>query len=247
MPGILPQVFFFTRSFFVKGLIHSNLWDVMRREYKQNQRMVKMEKPFTIFASVLLISVLSACNLEKVGTPGGLPSDIVATNVVLTLAAFTQSAQQTPLASPTLEKPTNTQPVVLEPTVTPTITLTPTMTLTMTPTLAPTDTPIPKPGTIEGAISGYPYGSLPRLTIVAYGQEPPYNYSYWITAAGNTSYSMTSSYLIPGKYQVVAYDSSNRTGGCPIIVTVISEQTVTCDITNWGGGYPAKPSGVPNP
>jgi hypothetical protein len=117
----------------------------------------------------------------------------------------------------------------------------------MTLTLTPSNTPIPKPGTIEGGISGYPYGSLQKLAIVAFGQEPPYNYSYWITGTGNTSYSMTSDYLLPGKYQVVAYDSSNHTGGCPVIVTVISDQTVTCNITNWGGGYPAKPSDVPDP
>jgi hypothetical protein len=82
---------------------------------------------------------------------------------------------------------------------------------------------------------------------VAFGQEPPYNYSYLITLPGDTAYSMSSKYLLPGKFQVVAYDSSSHSGGCPVIVTVISDQTVTCNITNWGGGYPAKPSGVPSP
>ena len=82
---------------------------------------------------------------------------------------------------------------------------------------------------------------------MAFGQEPPYNYSYMITSPGDTSYSMSSQYLVPGKYQVVAYDSSNRAGGCPGIVTVVSEQTATCNITHWGGGYPAKPAGVPGP
>ena len=191
--------------------------------------------------------------MQKAGTPAGTPPDTVATVVVLTFAAFTQSAGQTPLASPTLEQPTNTRTVALSPTATSTVTLTPTETptVTLTPTLTlsqqPSETPIPKPGTITGGISGYPYGSLPKLVIVAFGQEPPYNYSYWITAAGNTSYEMTSEYLLPGKYQVVAYDSSNHKGGCPGIVTVIGDQTVTCDITKWGGGYPAKPSGVPDP
>jgi hypothetical protein len=163
--------------------------------------------------------------------------------------------QQTPVTSPTLEQFTITQFVKTTPNLMPTVALTsmvtPTQTMTLTPaltkTLAPTDTPIPKPGTIAGNISGYPYGSLPSLVIVAFGQEPPYNYSYWITASGNTSYSMTSSYLLPGKYQVVAYDSSNHSGGCPVIVTVISDQTVNCDITDWSGEYPAKPSGVPSP
>jgi len=202
-----------------------------------------MKKSLTRLTCFFLISFLCACNLQKAETPVGSNPDEVATIVVLTLAAYTQPVQPSPVNSPTLEKPTNTQPVTLTPTLTKTVTVT--TTLTLTP--VPTNTPIPKPGTIEGGIYGYPYGPLPKLAIVAFGQEPPNNYSYWITAAGNTSYSMTSSYLIPGKYQVVAYDSSNHTGGCPILVTVISEQTVTCDITNWGGGYPIKPSGVPVP
>jgi hypothetical protein len=85
------------------------------------------------------------------------------------------------------------------------------------------------------------------LAIVAYGQEPPNYYSYLITGAGETYFSMSSNYLIPGHFQVVAYDSSGHAGGCTINVLVISNQTVICDITNWGGGYPAKPSGVPSP
>jgi hypothetical protein len=202
-----------------------------------------MKKAFAILTIILIVPFFCSCNLPKVATPGGTNSDIVATKVVLTLAAFTQSAQQTPMASSTPIYPTNTGSIAVSPTLTPPLTPTP----TITNTVAPSDTPIPKPGTIAGNISGYPYGSLPKLVIVAFGQEPPYNYSYWITAAGNTSYSMTSNYLIPGKYQVVAYDSGNHTGGCPIIVTVISDQTVSCDITHWGGGYPARPSGVPNP
>jgi hypothetical protein len=117
----------------------------------------------------------------------------------------------------------------------------------MTLTLAASATPIPKPGSIAGAISGYPYGSLPSLAIVAFGQQPPYYYSYMITNSGATSYSMSSSYLIPGQFQVVAYDASGNSGGCPGMVTVISDQTVTCNITDWAGGYPGKPSGVPNP
>jgi hypothetical protein len=82
---------------------------------------------------------------------------------------------------------------------------------------------------------------------VVYGQEPPNYYSYLITSAGETNFSMSSSYLIPGHFQVVAYDSSGHAGGCTVLVLVISNQTVNCDITDWGGGYPAKPSGVPNP
>jgi hypothetical protein len=203
-----------------------------------------MKRRITVIISIILLSSLIACNLPKVETSGTAIPDNVATKVVLTLEALTQSAPQlTLVASPILEQPVNTETIALSPTSSPTVTLTPTMTLTM----APSDTPIPKPGTIGGSISGYPHGSLPKLAIVAFNQEKLANYSYWITAVGNNSYSMTSIYLLPGKYQVVAYDSSNHTGGCPVLVTVISEQTVTCNITNWGGGYPAKPSGVPDP
>jgi hypothetical protein len=113
------------------------------------------------------------------------------------------------------------------------------------PTL--TITPIPKPGTIAGGIHGYPYGGIPRLAIVASEQEPPYNYSYVVTTSGDTYYSISGQYVVPGKWRVVAYDPSGHAGGCTATVTVISEQTVTCDITDWSGSYPAKPSGVPDP
>ena len=203
-----------------------------------------MKMPSNLLVSVSLIFFLSACNLPNTATNAGTQENIVATSVILTLSALTQSVpQQTPLASPTQASPTVTPPLILSPSLTPTITLNTAPTLTLEPSI----TPVPKPGTISGAISGYPYGSLPRLAIVAFGQEPPYNYSYWITAAGDNYYSMTSQYMLPGKYQVVAYDSSSRAGGCTKIVNVISDQTVTCDITNWGGSYPSKPSGVPNP
>jgi hypothetical protein len=201
-----------------------------------------MKKSCAILASILLIVFLCACNLQKAVTPAGTNPDTVATNVVLTLTALTQAVQQSPAASPTLASPTFT----LTPTQTPTVTITATasVTPTITNTSAPTKTPIPKPGTIAGSIS-YPYGSVPNLVIVAFGQEPPYNYSYLTTNLGDTFYSMSSQYLVPGKFQVVAYDSSGHTGGCAVIVTVISEQTVNCDITDWGGSYPSKPSGVP--
>ena len=198
-----------------------------------------------------MISCLCACNLPNATTSGPVNTGAVATQVVLTMAVFTQSAQPAPLSSPTLNqlssptpgRPTSTPTTAFSPTLTPTIRPTATMTLT----LPPSATPIPKPGSIAGAISGYPYGSLPSLVIVAFGQEPPYYYSYLITSPGDTSFSMSSSYLIPGQFQVVAYDSNGHSGGCPAMVTVISEQTVTCDISNWGSGYPPKPSKVPNP
>lgn len=210
-----------------------------------------MKRQLMILVSVLIISCLCACNLPGSPTQVGGNPGAVATQVVLTLAVFTQSAQPAPLSSPTSEQlssptlaqPTNTPTVAPSPDSTPTIGLTATLTLT----LPPSATPIPKPGSIAGAISGYPYGSLPSLAIVAFGQDPPYYYSYMITNPGSSSYSMSSSYLIPGQFQVVAYDASGHSGGCPSLVTVISEQTVTCDITNWGGGYPPKPSSVPKP
>jgi hypothetical protein len=203
-----------------------------------------MKKPFAFLASLLLIFSLCACNLPRADTPVGMKPEIDATKGILTLAVTTLPATlQPPLSSPTLKLPTSTPTIALSPTSTPTITLTPTITFT----LAPTNTPVPKPGTIAGTISGYPYGSLPSLTIVAYGQDPPFNYSYMISSPGDTFYSMTSSYMLPGRYQVVAYDSSDRSGACSAIVAVVSEQTVTCNITNWGGGYRARPSGVPGP
>ena len=210
-----------------------------------------MKRFFIIFVSALFSAPLCACNLVASSTPGGIDSGAVATQVAMTMAVFTQSAQPAQLSSPTLQQvssPTLGQPTSTQ-TITPSPTLTPTAgpSATMTATLAPSSTPIPKPGSIAGGISGYPYGSLPSLAIVAFGQDPPYYYSYMITNPGDNSYSMSSSYLIPGQFQVVAYDASGHSGGCSGLVTVISEQTVTCNITHWGGGYPPKPSKVPNP
>ncbi len=209
-----------------------------------------MKAKSLIFVSILIICCLCACNLSTAATQNGVNPGEVATQVALTMAVFTQSAQPAVLASPTLNQLSS--PTMGQPTITPTIALSPTFTTTFGPsatrtlTPPPSATPIPKPGSIEGAISGYPYGSLPSLAIVAFGQAPPYYYSYLITSPGATSFSMSSSYLIPGQFQVVAYDASGHSGGCTSMITVISEQTVTCDITNWGGGYPAKPSKVPN-
>jgi hypothetical protein len=200
-----------------------------------------MKKSFAIFATILAVLLASACNLPKGESPGRELPDTAATKVTATLTASAQ-VQQTPLASPTLASPTFTLTSTETPTAT--ITSTPTVTPTVTNTTAPTKTPIPKPGTIAGSIS-YPYGGIPNLVIVAFGQEPPYNYSYLTTNLGDTYYSMSSQYLIPGKFQLVAYDSSGHAGGCTIIITVISEQTVNCDITDWSGSYPSKPSGVP--
>jgi len=207
-----------------------------------------MKPIFSRLAIPMLLIILVGCNMpQKSDTGSG--TDILATKVALTLLALTRTAQVGPLVSPTSSaiQPTYTQTPtqLLIKTSVPTVIQNPTQPPTRT--TEPTRTPIPAPGTIAGGISGYPYGSIPRLAIVAFGQEPPYNYSWWITAAGETYFSMSSSYLIPGHYQVVAYDSTGHTGGCSVFVLVISDQTVTCDITDWGGGYPAKPSGISFP
>ncbi len=200
-----------------------------------------MKKRLAIISTILSVSVLCACNLPEGRNPTGLPADATSTQIVSTLAALTQSVQPTPLASLTL----SASATVSQPTFTPS----PTLTLTLTPALSPTPTitPIPKPGTIAGGIHGYPYGSIPRLAIVASEQEPPYNYSYVVTTSGDTYYSIGGVYVVPGQWRVVAYDPSGHAGGCTATVTVISEQTVTCDITDWSGSYPAKPAGVPDP
>jgi hypothetical protein len=177
-----------------------------------------------LFALVLL----AACNLPQ-SEPGGPPQ----LDTKTPLPTKTTAPEQTPLDSPTPATPTDTVP--------------PTETHTPTATIPPTITPIPDPGTIEGGVYSYPFGSVPSLAIVAFQQEPPYNYSYIITASGTTYFSISSNYVIPGTWQVVAYDASGHAGGCPSIVTVKSNQTVNCDISDWGGSYPSKPASVPNP
>jgi hypothetical protein len=197
--------------------------------------------------SLFLVILLAACTLQQANPISD--SDLVATKVAATLAGLTQSALLTPVtapASPTPLKPTATQASTMAPSATIGFTSTATATLHPTLTVGATPSPTPGLGTIAGSIIGYPYGSVPALAIVAFGQEPPYNFWYWITGTGNTYFSMDG-YITTGHYQVVAYDSSGRTGGCPAIVQVVTNQTVTCDISNWGGGYPSKPSIVPNP
>jgi hypothetical protein len=198
-------------------------------------------------ASLIIVILLAACNLPQGGV-NGPDSGTVSTKVALTLVALTQSAQQVPITSP--GSPTSVQPAITQ---NPTLTGTTAPTFTQIPslppteTIAPTNTPLSAPGTIAGSISGYPYGSIPKLAIVAFQQESPYNRGYVMTNAGETYYENSSNWIIPGHFQVVAYDSSGHTGGCTSIVEVISNTTVTCNITNWGGGYPSKPSFVPNP
>ena len=196
--------------------------------------MKKISRSLVLF--FLSTTLLTSCNLPSAGQSTPNPND-VATRVAATLSVLHRSPSkvpQVPLGSPTAQPPAASAQPTRKP--------------TAAATLAPTDTSKPTPGTpgtIEGGISGYPYGAVPKLTIVAFGQESPSHYSYFITAPGQTSFSMTSSYLIPGKYQVVAFDASGHAGGCTSIVTVHSDQTSTCDITDWSGSYPAKPAGVP--
>jgi hypothetical protein len=214
-----------------------------------------MKRYLPLLLSCVTVCSLCACNMPRSDNDISPTPNVIATYVAITLASFTQSPAIPALASPIPElltkTPSSEATATATLTITPTFTTTATFTMMPTPTItltsSPTETPIPKPGTIEGGITGYPYGSIPRLTIVAFGQEPPYNYSYWITAPGSTYYEMTSEYLLPGKYQVVAYDAAGHKGGCPGIVAVKGDQRVTCDITDWGGSYPAKPSGVPDP
>ena len=182
-----------------------------------------MKRILVIINPILLVSLLCACNLPQ-GTVVTPNADSIASQVAATL---TQAAQQTPLVSPTTHPPTLTS----SPLYTPTITI----------------TPIPLPGSLEGIISGYPYGSVPRLIIVAYEQEPPYNYAYVITEAGSTYYFNSTDYLVPGPWLVVAYDASGNSGGCTTIVTIISNQSTNCNINDWASAYPLKKSGIPNP
>lgn len=196
--------------------------------------------------------ILTGCNLPADVTV--VPGDnLVATKVASTLTALTLTAGPARSITPTENLPGTPIPTTPAPLNTPTQTstggpsLTPTLTLKASNTPAASNTPIPDPGVIEGGISGYPYGALPGLSIVAYQQEAPYNYGFVITGSGQTYYVNNSNWLIPGHYQVVAYDSAGHSGGCPSLVLVKSNQSVTCDITSWGGGYRAKPADVPYP
>ena len=117
---------------------------------------------------------------------------------------------------------------------------------TETPSLTPNVTGTPEPGfgSISGNIYGYPYGIIPQIVIVAFEQLPPYHYWYVINAPGSSIYSMDG-FISSGKYQVVAYDPAGHSGGCVNIIVVKADEMITCDISNWGGGYPVKPAGIP--
>ncbi|MDO9129752.1 MAG: carboxypeptidase-like regulatory domain-containing protein [Anaerolineales bacterium] len=98
--------------------------------------------------------------------------------------------------------------------------------------------PTARLGIVAGSISGYLYGSLPQLAVVAFSQDTPY--WYWAgTVAGQVYYTITD--LPPGDYLIVAYDNAGHAGGSPTIVTVIAGQTTTVDITDWASSWPANP------
>ena len=188
----------------------------------------------------LTVSFLAACNLPLAGVPSP-DTNAIATRVQATLLSLTQQAPQSSPVANTPLKPQFTPPAksssTPQPTITPFASASPTLLASLTP----------KPGSIAGNISGYPYGSVPRLAIVAFDQHTSYlMYWYWITGSGQTSYSMDN-YIPPSTYQVVAYDGSGHAGGCTSLVVVTSDQTANCDITDWSGSYPSKPSKVPAP
>jgi hypothetical protein len=176
-----------------------------------------------------LVLLLSACNMPQPDTDTSDEQSQIATLVAVTSEALTLQAV-TPAISPDA------------PVITLTDTIEPTITFTLTPDI--TNTPEPGFGSITGSIVGYPYGSIPQLSIVAFEQNPPYHYWYLILPPGSSYFSMDG-YVSTGKYQVVAYDSSDHAGGCTSLVQVKNNESVSCDISNWGGGYPSKPAGVP--
>jgi len=91
-------------------------------------------------------------------------------------------------------------------------------------------------GSITGSVS-YPYGNIPGLTLVAFSKSTPY--WYWVgTAAGQSYFTITN--LPPGKYQVVAYDGSGRTGGSDVVTVTAGGSTQT-NVTDWGGSFPPNP------
>jgi hypothetical protein len=192
---------------------------------------------------ILLVLILSACNLPQATQPGVSP-DTVKTQVAGTLTALAQPGQPVPQDTPgQSSQATPSLPLA-------SVTLTQVASQTGQASLTPTTTPIPKAGAIEGGIYSYPYGAMPALAVVAFDQLST-KYWYAITTPGSTYYSMTDTsnkgYVSPGKYLVVAYDSSGRSGRCTTLVVVTSEQTATCDITAWSGSNPGKPGNVPNP
>lgn len=93
-------------------------------------------------------------------------------------------------------------------------------------------------GSINGSILNYPGAGTPSFTVIFFNQATGFWYS-WQPASGSAYFQRDG--LPPGVYQVVAYDQNNRAGGAPGLVTVSAGQTVSVNITDWTGTYPARP------
>ncbi len=98
-------------------------------------------------------------------------------------------------------------------------------------------------GTIAGTIT-YPDGAPPQLYVVAFNMDTKYWY-YWMTAAGNTYFSIPD--LPPGVYHIVAYADNGEAGGYAdsshqlIDVVLYAGATVNVTINDWDGSFPANP------
>jgi hypothetical protein len=182
---------------------------------------------FVIFITLLLLT--ASCNLPSRTEPP--TPDTVATIVAGTMGALTtQTVSDTPTVTVPIPTIITFTPIPLS---TPTTfaTITPSSTPTTAVTGTPSPTATPGMGSISGGVYGYPYGTIPSLTFVAFSQET-YHWLYWINLAG-ASYYVTDVFIPAGKYQVVAYDAAGHVGGCVTIITVKANETAICDITDW--------------
>jgi hypothetical protein len=190
---------------------------------------IKSKLLFPFF--LVLALIVTSCGQPAPATPA---VDTVASIVAATMQALTP---RVPLATPTA-------PAIPSPSAVATFTPI-TANTSAANTGVPTITATPGIGALQGSVTGYPYGALPKLIFVAFNQENG-RWNYWINNAGQSYYS-TDQFLPEGKYQVVAYDASGHAGGCKTIVTVKANETANCDITDWIGLYPVKPGDAPNP
>lgn len=196
-------------------------------------------KKVIAFAFVFgLLILLAACNLPGFGKSDSDVSSMVSETLnALTPQDSGGSTAGTQMAGTDTGLNSNQNPSL-------TAFITPSITQNPSITPNPSATPKPNPGSISGSIQGYPYGSLPALTIVAFHQGSSYHW-YTITAYGQTYYSLDDIVYPPGSYLVVAYDNAGHRGGCPGLVTVVSDQMATCNISDWSSAFPDKPAGVP--
>lgn len=89
-----------------------------------------MRKPISVF--ILLVLLLTACNLTPEATVAAPTVDVVGTQVAQTMAVIPTSIDK-PILNLTLTRATN--PLTLQPTNTKTVTASPTLTTTLSPTL----------------------------------------------------------------------------------------------------------------